>query len=163
MTPLLRLYLTLHDPSTTALLALHDSALLESLTLYRGSTCLYFTLLDLTLGASLHLNLLHSTMPPVHLALLDSTLLYYTLPCLGPLGSTWLYLTLLHSTTAVLSSTGFYLNILHSIMARLGSTSIHLTRSTTLYHASSWLCFILSSTRIYLTILRSFMPLIGST
>ena len=72
-------------------------------------------------------------------------------------GSTWLYLTLLHSIMALLAvpysttlyhgSTWLYLTLLHSIMALLA-----LPYSTTLYHGSSWL---------YLALLHSIMALLA--
>ena len=90
---------------------------------------------------------LYCTLPWLYLAILDSTTLSHVMALLGSTtlyhgsttlynGSTRLYLTLLHSTMAVLCSTSLYLTPLHPTMA------------------SSWL---------YLTLRHSTMAILGST
>ena len=108
---------------STTLFLLHTTvALVESTTIYHGSTALYNTLQFLCMDSSTWLSLQSTiaqlsstkhyyTLPLHYLAVLDSTTLhygstcayftlYYNLPCL--------YLTLLHPTIVPLEPTAFY-------------------------------------------------------
>ena len=88
----------------------HQTALLDSTTLFQGSTWLYYIL------PWLYLTLLHS--------------IYH--------GSTWLYYILPHSTMALLDSTWLYYILPHSTMALFDSTCLfHGSTSTWPYMTPS--------------------------
>ena len=85
-------------------------AILDSATLYYGSTYLYWTLLN-------SITLYYT--PWLYLAVLDHTTLprlYCALDYTHPKVLLGLYMTLLHSTMALLGSTSFYLTLLHTAM-----------------------------------------------
>ena len=100
-------------------------AVFDCTSLYHNSTCLYLTVLHLTV-ALLVSTWLYFTLPWLYLSLLDCTSLYHNSTCLyltvlhltmALLDSTWLYftlpwlyLTLLHFTIALLDSLWFYFN-----------------------------------------------------
>ena len=114
--------------------------LLDSTTLYHGSTGFYLALLHFSypqlhpIMVLLGSTWLFSTLPFLYLTLFDSTTLYQ--------GSTWLSLTLVHSTMALLGSTWLYYTLPWLLLA--------LVDSSALYHGSTW---------IYLTLLYSTMAI----